>query len=79
MSNDLLLRTYNELGKVLDLLAHTDNSTGYCMCGSPVEGHGLGDGHSPVDEGQYMAQQLKESVETLRLDIQNAKAQEPSA
>lgn len=27
--------------------------TGVCCCGSPVEGHGMGDGHSPVDEGSY--------------------------
>lgn len=27
--------------------------TGVCCCGSPVEGHGFGDGHSPVDEGSY--------------------------
>jgi hypothetical protein len=27
--------------------------TGTCCCGNPVEGHGFGDGHSPVDEGGY--------------------------
>ena len=27
--------------------------TGCCCCGSPVDSHGFGDGHSPVDEGVY--------------------------
>ena len=32
--------------------------TGCCCCGSPVDSHGFGDGHSPVDEGVYFITQL---------------------
>lgn len=28
-------------------------ATGCCCCGNSVASHGLGDGHSPVDEGDY--------------------------
>jgi hypothetical protein len=34
-------------------LEQADCSTGYCCCGSSVDGHTFGDGHSPVDEGEY--------------------------
>lgn len=37
----------------LEALERADCSTGYCCCGSSVESHGMGDGHSPVDEGSY--------------------------
>lgn len=30
-----------------------DLSTGYCCCGSKVDTHWMGDGHSPVDEGLH--------------------------
>jgi hypothetical protein len=36
-------------------LERADTSEGYCCCGSAVEGHELGDGHSPVDIGEYHA------------------------
>lgn len=36
--------------------------TGYCMCGSPVEGHGIGDGHSPVDMGYYQLDMVRERL-----------------
>ena len=39
----------------LAMAEHGDFSTGYCCCGSSVEGHTMGDGHSPVDEGDYHA------------------------
>jgi hypothetical protein len=26
---------------------------GYCMCGSPVDKHSFGDGHSPVEDYAY--------------------------
>lgn len=36
-----------------DFLQSAPLESGVCCCGSPVEGHGLGDGHSPVDDLQY--------------------------
>lgn len=41
------------LRSCLAMLERADCSTGYCCCGSSVEGHGIGDGHGPVDEGSY--------------------------
>ena len=46
-----------------DFIVSTDNTSGCCMCGSPVEGHGMGDGHSPVDEGSYHAAQVVECID----------------
>ena len=43
------------LETLLAMAEHGDFSTGYCCCGSPVEGHKIGDGHSPFDEGDYYA------------------------
>lgn len=37
--------------------------SGVCCCGSPVDSHGIGDGHSPVDELTYHANGLLEQVE----------------
>ena len=41
------------LEKSNGMLERADCSTGYCCCGSSVDGHTFGDGHSPVDEGEY--------------------------
>jgi hypothetical protein len=35
------------------MLDQSDCLTGYCCCGSAIDGHGFGDGHTPVDEGAY--------------------------
>jgi hypothetical protein len=32
--------------------------TGVCCCGNSVDGHGFGDGHSPVDEGVHFVTSL---------------------
>lgn len=34
----------------------------YCMCGSRVDAHGMGDGHSPVSEWDYYAWQEEEAM-----------------
>ena len=41
------------LEKLNGALEQADCSTGYCCCGSSVDGHTFSDGHSPVDEGGY--------------------------
>jgi hypothetical protein len=43
----------------IDWLRSAPLESGYCCCGSPVEGHGIGDGHSPVDDLAYSAGQLE--------------------
>lgn len=34
-----------------------------CMCGSPVSGHGMGDGHSPVSQGDHAVSMLVEEID----------------
>jgi hypothetical protein len=55
-----LRRLYAVNAQLLDALEATtamldqsDCLTGYCCCGSAIDGHGFGDGHTPVDEGAY--------------------------
>lgn len=47
---------------ILHALENGDFTTGYCMCGSPVDGHGIGDGHAPVDAGVHYAMQTLEDL-----------------
>jgi hypothetical protein len=51
--------TRAELYAVADRFRGESVETGYCMCGSPVDVHTWGDGHSPVDEGLYRAEQQR--------------------
>ncbi|WP_275628968.1 hypothetical protein [Pseudomonas sp. 273] len=53
------------LRKWLELMEHGDFSEGHCMCGSAVDSHGIGDGHAPVDAGEYYAGQVMEELRTL--------------
>lgn len=47
-----------------ELIDHGDFREGHCMCGSSVDDHGVGDGHSPVDAGEYYAGQLIDRIKT---------------
>ncbi|HEP8838426.1 TPA: hypothetical protein VDU70_002226 [Pseudomonas aeruginosa] len=53
------------LRKWLELMEHGDYREGHCMCGSSVDGHGIGDGHAPVDAGEYCAGQVMEELRAL--------------
>lgn len=53
------------LRKLLELIEHGDFSEGHCMCGSAVDSHGIGDGHAPVDAGEYYAGQVMEELRAL--------------
>ncbi|MCS7773704.1 hypothetical protein N0039_31190, partial [Pseudomonas aeruginosa] len=53
------------LRKWLELMEHGDYREGHCMCGSSVDGHGIGDGHAPVDAGEYYAGQVMEELRAL--------------
>jgi hypothetical protein len=37
----------------------------HCMCGSPVEGHGMGDGHSPVSMYDYALERAHARIAEL--------------
>ena len=54
-----------DLRKWLELMEHGDFREGHCMCGSAVDSHGIGDGHSPVDAGEYYAGQVMEELRDL--------------
>jgi hypothetical protein len=49
-SNAQLLEALEATTAMLD---RSNCLTGYCCCGSPIDGHGFGDGHTPTDEGAY--------------------------
>lgn len=51
------VRMREALQAARDTLTHVDVESGYCCCGSPTKGHGMSDGHSPVDSDQYAVQQ----------------------
>lgn len=53
------------LRKLLELMEHGDYREGHCMCGSPVDSHGIGDGHAPIDAGEYYAGQVMEELRAL--------------
>lgn len=53
------------LRKWLELMEHGDYREGHCMCGSPVDSHGIGDGHAPIDAGEYYAGQVMEELRDL--------------
>jgi len=53
MKDEALKLALEALEKLQWSLEQADCSTGYCCCGSSVDGHTFGDGHSPVDEGEY--------------------------
>lgn len=57
----------------LAMLEMADCSTGYCCCGSTVDGHGIYDGHGPADDGDY--HQMK-AIEALRTAL--AAAEQPA-
>lgn len=52
---ELLVRASSFIGSM-------NCATGVCCCGSPVDKHGMGDGHSPVDEGEYHAGLLLDDI-----------------
>lgn len=56
-------RLREALGDARELIGHGDFSTGVCMCGSGVDGHTIGDGHAPTDEGDYYAGQVMERID----------------
>lgn len=44
---------FEHVEALLFALSHADWRTGVCCCGGDVDAHGWGDGHSPVDSGEY--------------------------
>ena len=52
--------------EALNFLNNAPLESGICCCGDPIENHGYGSGHSPVDDVAYHASQV---AETLRAAI----------
>jgi hypothetical protein len=73
--SDLLARAREALNSTLAYL-DGGQETGFCMCGSRIEHHGMGDGHSPVDEGLYYANKLREEVKAALSTLPDAVAGE---
>ncbi|WAW38802.1 Lar family restriction alleviation protein [Pseudomonas aeruginosa] len=61
------------LRKLMELIEHGDFSEGHCMCGSPVDSHGIGDGHTPIDAGEYYAGQVMEELRALLSEQEGGK------
>lgn len=51
------------LRSAVDFLKSAPLESGYCCCGDAVDAHGMGSGHSPVDELAYAANNLWERIE----------------
>jgi hypothetical protein len=62
------------LEKSIGMLERADCSTGYCCCGSSVDRHTFGDGHSPVDEGEYYQSNALEYARKAITAIKQARA-----
>jgi hypothetical protein len=60
-------------------LEQADCSTGYCCCGSSVDGHTFGDGHSPVDQGEYCQSNALEYARKAITSIKQARALDKKA
>ncbi len=56
------------------VLEDVDCSTGVCCCGSDMQNHGMYDGHSPVDQGQYAQ---SGAIEKARAAIAKAEGVKP--
>jgi hypothetical protein len=52
------------LRRALASLEMADCSVGYCCCGSAMDAHTFGDGHSPVDQGVYVQSELVANIKT---------------
>ena len=46
----------------LAVLERANCAEGYCCCGSAMESHTFGDGHSPIDMGDYAQSQAMASA-----------------
>lgn len=47
-----------------------------CMCGSPVASHGMGDGHSPVSQGDHAISMIVEAINEALAALKSTAAQE---
>jgi hypothetical protein len=56
---------FQQLGKQVEQL----HAKLHCMCGSPVDGHGMGDGHSPVSMYDYVLDQTQSENERLQARV----------
>lgn len=67
------------LESALEVIKQGDFSTGYCCCGSSMGSHGIGDGHSPVDDGEYNVSRFVESASAALAEPVSGVADERAA
>ncbi|WP_037500570.1 hypothetical protein [Sphingomonas jaspsi] len=53
------------LKRIREFLISAPLESGVCCCGNPVESHGFGDGHTPVDDLQYAAHNLIDEIDKV--------------
>lgn len=59
----------------LNFLESAPLESGYCMCGDPVEGHGMHSGHSPVDDLAYGAGQVADCLKAALAPLSQPKGE----
>lgn len=69
LKRDRAIRTA-ELRKVLRetrdrITSWPIDDTETCMCGSPVSGHGIGDGHSPVSMSDHARVTIRDEIDKV--------------
>ena len=73
--NIALRKAHDEITE-LNAKLETANALVTCCCGNPVDSHGYGDGHSPVDMYHYAHMRLTEQNEQLKARV--AELERPS-
>jgi hypothetical protein len=66
LSGEPLIEVITDLRDKMD----TANALLHCECGSRVDGHGMGDGHSPVSMYHYAYYKLEEENDRLRHTVE---------
>ena len=78
MSREAMKLALEALERTLEMLEQADCSTGYCCCGSLIDGHGIGDGHGPVDGGDYYQSKAIQAARHAITALREALAEQPA-
>lgn len=75
--NIALRKAHDEI-EALNAKLETANALVTCCCGNPVDSHGMGDGHSPVDMYHYAHTRLTDQYNELKALVQILLDNDPS-
>ena len=78
MSKEAMKLALEALERTLEMLEQADCSTGYCCCGSLMDRHGIGDGHGPVDGGDYYQSKVIQAARQAITALREALAEQPA-